>query len=503
MKKIVFLPLDERPCNYKFPQFLYKNSVDLIVPPAEILGDKKKPANVDGLSEFLRKEYGDADALVLSLDMLVYGGLLPSRLHYFETPTIEGRLNVLEELKRTNPKLKIYAFSLIMRCPKYSSDDEEPDYYADCGAEIHKLGVCLHKKKLGLEDDETQIAELERKITAKNLDDYLSRRKKNIAVNIRATELRKAGVIDYLVIPQDDSAPYGFTAMDQVLVRDKINALGLSAKILMYPGADETGLALLSHCLNDLYGKKPAVYIRYAAENASAIIPPYEDRPMGETVKYHVMAAGGRLASCFADSDVVLCLTAPSKGMTEARYQNKHTVEYDCFRNVPELIDFVSVGKPFIIADNAYANGGELALLNVLNEEKLLDKPAAYAGWNTNANTLGTALAQGFLYLINGATKEHYDFLALRYVEDFGYCGKVRFLVADNMLSDYGYDYFYVENERGVIAEKVKAELEKFVAEHMSSVADEIEIADVYMPWRRMFEAGITAKWKKSDEKSR
>ena len=499
MKKIVFLPLDERPCNYKFPQYLYKNSLDLRVPPVDVLGDKKSPADVDGLAAFLREECLNADALVLSLDMLLYGGLLPSRLHYFSVFDVEKRLDVLKELKNKNKKLKIYAFSLIMRCPKYSSDDEEPDYYADCGAEIHKLGVCLHKKQLGIENDDEQIAELKAKITDKNLEDYLSRRKKNIEINIRAVELRKAGVIDYLVIPQDDSAPYGFTAMDQVVVRDKIAELKLSAAILMYPGADETGLALLSHCYNDLENTRPAVYIKYAAENSAAIIPPYEDRPMGETIKYHIQAAGGRIVTSLPEADIALCVTAPSKGMTEARYQAKHTVEYDCFRNIPELIDFIKyctdIGKPFIIADNAYANGGELALLSILDGENLLDKPAAYAGWNTDANTLGTALAQGFLYLIRGATQEHFNFLALRYIEDFGYCGKVRFYVADN-LKDYGFNYFYVKDSRGIIADKVKSELEKFVKENMPSIADKIVINDVYMPWRRMFEVGVKAEWK-------
>ena len=47
------------------------------------------------------------------------------------------------------------------------------------------------------------------------------------------------------------------------------------------------------------------------------------------------------------------------------------------------------------IADNAYGNGGEMLLIRMLNRAHLLDEVAGYAGWNTSANTLGTAIAEG------------------------------------------------------------------------------------------------------------
>ncbi|WP_146128286.1 DUF4127 family protein [Lactiplantibacillus pentosus] len=40
MKKIVFIPLDERPCNLEYPLRLFKNRDDITVvcPPKSILG---------------------------------------------------------------------------------------------------------------------------------------------------------------------------------------------------------------------------------------------------------------------------------------------------------------------------------------------------------------------------------------------------------------------------------------------------------------------------------
>ena len=76
--------------------------------------------------------------------MLLYGGIIPSRLHHFSLEELTGRLDAVRELKKRNPKLKIFAFALIMRCPSYSSSDEEPDYYEICGREIFLTGQIKH-----------------------------------------------------------------------------------------------------------------------------------------------------------------------------------------------------------------------------------------------------------------------------------------------------------------------------------------------------------------------
>ena len=81
MRKIVYLPLDERPCNALFvPKLFNGENLNIVIPPK--MGFKKTPARWEDISAFLIKECADADGLVLSMDMLLYGGLIPSRLHY-------------------------------------------------------------------------------------------------------------------------------------------------------------------------------------------------------------------------------------------------------------------------------------------------------------------------------------------------------------------------------------------------------------------------------------
>ena len=50
MKKIVLLPLDERPCNYIYPQRIFNNGdIKITVPDMSIMGDKKTPADHEGI----------------------------------------------------------------------------------------------------------------------------------------------------------------------------------------------------------------------------------------------------------------------------------------------------------------------------------------------------------------------------------------------------------------------------------------------------------------------
>ena len=156
MKKIVLLPLDERPCNYDFPYKLFQSDEFQIVRPKE-LGDKKTPGDIQKIKEFLLEECKDAYGLIVSVDTLLYGGLIPSRLHKETVETLKGRLEVFKELKEANPQLKTYAFTCIMRCPSYSNADEEPDYYDFYGEQIHKQGIAKHKVILGMETEENWL----------------------------------------------------------------------------------------------------------------------------------------------------------------------------------------------------------------------------------------------------------------------------------------------------------------------------------------------------------
>jgi hypothetical protein len=497
MKKVLLLPLDERPCNFEFPVKIFNSPAFQVIRP-EKLGDKKTPADPESIRDFLLSQAAEADAAVISVDTLLYGGLIPSRLHCLGEEEAEKRLGVLREMKEKNPALGIYGFHCIMRCPSYSSSDEEPDYYENFGEEIHLIGKYTHMKSLGLCGGE-ELEKLLAKVDGKALADYTGRRAFNLKWNCRSLDLVEDGTLELLVIPQDDSAPYGYTAMDQKIVREKISDKLIQNKVLMYPGADEVAMTLLSRVMNDLNGRRPGVYVRYASVKAPYLIPNYEDRSLGETIKYHLMAAGCWMTPELSQADFVLCVTAPGENMMESDLQPACNIPYDVERNLTEMLWFIDtcIQKkiPVALLDNAYVNGGEIALVRLLNQEKHLLDLIAYAGWNTSANSMGTVVAQAVCWLYWGNTKSHYDFLVERYLEDVGYCAIIRKEVTHLELPSLGMSYFDVKEKRGVVAEMVRKRLIAFQHLYLSSLGDQVKIDQVYMPWARMFEVGISAEY--------
>ena len=492
--KLVMLPLDERPCNSLFPQHLFRhNTLELVLP--QTLGNKKQPADLEKVDQFLLDACRDADGLVLSLDTLLYGGLVPSRIHHSRPEQLAPRLEIIRQLKRENPSLLIYGFHVIMRCPDYSSDDEEPDYYAQYGRQIHQAGEVLHRSRLGLCGDQELKVMLE-EIDQEKLKDYVDRRSCNLQLNYQALDLVEQGVLDALVIPQDDSAAYGYAAMDQQSVRDRIARKGLMREVLMYPGADEVGLTLLSRMLNHMAGCKPKVYVKYAAEGAKSVLPIYEGCSLDTTVRNQILSAGCQLTDSYENADIILAISAPAERIEEAVQQPSQERGYCVERSLPEMVDFVEErvreGRIVSIADNAYGNGGELLLIRMLNRAGLLDKVAGYAGWNTSANTLGTAIAEAVDAYHFGITPSHRDFLVERYIEDAGYCGLVRARVT-RVLGQYGVNYFDVLGQESAVSKRIFQELERFIREEMSSIAPRVTLRRVWMPWHRMFEIGLDA----------
>jgi hypothetical protein len=496
MKKIAVLPLDERPCNYRFNQLLVQGTpYEVVSPNISILGNKKQKGNLNAIADWLLQVASSVDGIVCAVDTLVYGGIVPSRLHHDDTETLLARLQVLRTIKKQYPEVKLFAYNLIMRNPKYSSSEEEPDYYEYCGREIHLYGVYEHKQSLGqlLPSDQAQFEHIKSTIDKVSLNDYLIRRQQNIQINLAFLEMIKDGTIDFGIVPQDDSSPYGLTAIDQKIIRGRIRELNIELNCYMYPGADEVTNVLLVRMINHHQTVKPKFYIHYASITGGQQIPLYEDRLLHETVKYQILAAGGCIVSSMNEADLMLLINVPSGHMKEASHQHEASLEYDAFRNLIEYVELanygIELGKKVIIADVAYANGGDLNLLKLLRQKGILYKISAYAGWNTSSNTLGTCIPQGVLDHIFPNRTNNLDFLALRYVEDFGYCSVVRKSITEHLVMPN--HYFLLDGKRGCVVNQIREALQIFINHELNTDDISIILDDVYSPWNRMFETGL------------
>lgn len=499
--KIMYIPLDERPCNYQYPSMIaaLKEDINLVVPPLEILGRKKTKTDTGKLWSWMKGNMDDCDALILSIEMFVYGGLVPSRLHHMSVDECLENLKRIEEIKKYNSDIKIYASNLIMRTPSYSNSDEEPDYYENYGKDIFTFGYLTDKKKRGLltSSEEEKLKAVREHIPSEYLDDYIERRKVNLAVNQAAIELVKDGFIHFLSIPQDDCSEFGFTPMDHEVVDRSISKWRLKFKVYNYPGADEVGCTLLSRAYNEYHSRCPKVYPVYSSVNGPFIIPSLEDRPIGESVKAHITAAGGLIADSATESDFILLLNTPGKMTQNSTEQENKDITYSSHRSLREFVerarDYIAQGKKCVLADVAFINGGDTELIYMLDDAEIMDKLYGYAGWNTVCNTMGTAIATGLIGYDSQDEYQRIYNLVFRFIEDWCYQSIVRRDITLNELQIINGGSTTLNENEGKIVPIIKDKLDRHWNENIkkSFKGYDVKIEDIYMPWNRMFEIGM------------
>ncbi|MEG0687626.1 MAG: DUF4127 family protein [Hungatella sp.] len=401
MSKILFIPLDERPCNMVYPDYIGKISgLELCMPPKRMLGEFKKAADVEAIWDWVFEHIGEASHAVLSMDMMLYGGIVPSRLHHLTDETCEKRIGLLKKMKEKAPDVQIYAFQLITRAPARDGSGEEPDYYEDYGYRIFRHGVIADRMDTGAAswEEMKEIEEIRQQVPEEYLKDFLERRKLNYRNHIRTIAEVECGVIDYLIIPLDDCREHGYAPAERRRLGARLAEKHLLNRVFLYPGADEIGCTLLARAINSRSKLIPKVYVDYSSLRGKLQIPSYEDRSIGETVCYHLLAAGCEEAEGSKEADFVLAVNPPTP--FSLRLEKELITEELILESERNFPGFISRMKRYLregilvgIADCAIPNGADRVLMEFLYEEKLLDRLAAFGAWNTSSNTLGTVVA--------------------------------------------------------------------------------------------------------------
>ena len=122
--KVAFLPIDNRPVCYTLPKIIagIDKNIDFSLPKREFLGDLNKTADINALFGWL-ENLPSQDAIIISLDTLIYGGLIPSRRGKETLDELKARLKKLKIILQ-NKKAKVYAFSSIMRISNNNYNEE-------------------------------------------------------------------------------------------------------------------------------------------------------------------------------------------------------------------------------------------------------------------------------------------------------------------------------------------------------------------------------------------
>ncbi|MCM1010843.1 MAG: DUF4127 family protein [Fusobacterium sp.] len=433
--RIGFVPIDNRPVCYTLPALIagIDNSLELFLPPRELLGDLKKRADVDEILAWI-EGLKNIDAFVISLDTIAHGGLIPSRR---SSDTFEDILERLEKLKKVLRGKKVYAFSSIMRISNNNINEEEKPYWDEWGKKIFEYSWVLHKEN-----------RMTREVPAEILTDYLATRRRNFMVNKVYLDWQQEGIFDTLIFSKDDCAKFGLNVQEA----ETLKSLGATVKT----GADEIPLSLFARALEGEYKIKP-IFLEKWQKN---LISNYEDISIDECVRNQIELAGMMVSR---EPDVELYVN------------NFLQKQGEIVMNIPTEPfngEWTKPQKPYAIADVRFANGSDNAFVKVLFEAGV-ENMLGYSAWNTSANSLGSLLLALKVTLNaqkNGTfNQEMFNRLMLtRFLDDWAYQANVR-QIAGGELKEKMIPY------EGLLREKFPCNAE----------------ISYKLPWNRSFEVEI------------
>lgn len=395
---IVLVPLDERPVNTGLVADVASVAGHrLELPPEGARARYREAASTDALAAWLRERAADPEvgALVVSVDMLVHGGLIPARTTDEDTATVLRRLDVLREIKEARPELPILAVTLVTRASDHDSAIEEPEYWATYGRRMHTLGREAHQAW------EDGAGSPDADVPADVRRDFARRRLRNHIVNLSAIDLRADGVLDHLVVTADDTARFSAGSVEQGWLA-YWGVLDPAMQVPIYPGADETGAVLVGRALTMLSGVSPRVRHVTADPEGMERIPPYENAPLSTSVPRQIAAAGGTVV----EEDPELVLVVHTSDPARGDQGGPHAVDdpVAAAATVALVAEHVASGVMVAVADLRYANGSDPTLVEGLRAAGLLDEIVAYGGWNTAGNALGSTVALGVAAVVADRT---------------------------------------------------------------------------------------------------
>jgi hypothetical protein len=497
--KAIVVPIDNRPVTYQFPLLLGQVAgIEIIAPPREIMGSLTVNTSVNVLNEWLSHtiQRQSPDVLLVCLDSIIYGGLIPSR-RIDATPTqILEQSKLIPKWKRLSSRPpKIYAQSSIMRISDNYDNTEEKQYWSRYGREIFAWSEALHRlstAQAGNDPDATslragELSQLEARIDSKVRKDYLDTRWRNYQLNRRLLEYAESGEIDFLVFSQDDSGQYGLNVMEKERLQAEAHRRNLR-NVVAYSGADEVLMTLIGRWLIEQNGHAPTTNVVFSPACGEAIASRYEGHTIGESVANQMSAIGltnrSQSGSAGAEFQIVVHTSGERQGdhiwltgHPDLRNLNTNTAVAETIATLE------SSAVPCILCDVAYSNGADPLLLEQLLQRKdLLQKLWGYAGWNTTGNTIGSALATGIARWFSQKSgndqrgQAHLtNALFIRLADDWAYQTQVRKTLGNDLSS---------------------ANLHKLMAPQLERIKEALGIQppkiDLTLPWNRSFEVEVT-----------
>jgi Protein of unknown function (DUF4127) len=485
---IAFVPLDDRPVTAQLPVMLGRIAgVRVQAPPARDLGRYLRRGDSDAIVRWLVAESNDPRiaSYVVSTDMLAYGGLIASRVPGASYADAYFRLQELAAIHARRPSAWIGAFGTVMRLAPTGTPGGSGFFAAYPAWTYLQQYANLPDPPLPSQVQRAQT--LRDKIGEPALDAYLATRARNLAVDRHLLRLAAAGTIDRLVLGQDDAGPVGLHVREVRLLQTEAAQFGLNGRVSIEPGADELGMALVANALARQARWTPRIGVRYSTPDGARYQDPLEFAPIADAIDGLIGLCGGVRDD--ADPDVVLFVRVP----------NTPAADDDAFAAAMDRA--VAAGTRVALADLSFLKSyrEQQTFAQRILQSGLAAKLDAYAAWNTNANTVGTALAEA---VAAGAGRRtgtydalaHRTFTFVRFVDDYAFHDQIRpdlnaqldaQGIADHTMLPASVAAPLAERNRALLWNRAQSILSRlYPGYHIAAM-------QIELPWDRTFETAV------------
>ena len=488
---VLFVPQDDRPVSLQYTVDTAKAAgMTVLTPPQNLISGKTYKGQADQIWNWVEQNAGRADVMVLSTDTLIYGGLVDSRKHNLPLSTLEYRLKRIEALKANYKNTRIYGFGTVMRSPRASGGGTEPSYYADYGPTIFQIAALQDKLDAGtLTQAETQkLMSLQASVPVEYLQDWFSRRQKNMQINKGLIDEARKGVFEYFALGHDDTSQLSQSALEGRYLNQYSKGIPRT-QYGSFPGADQLGLLLMARSRTDESVEKPTFSIIYPLGGAGKTLPGYEDQTIDKTIAEHVEAVGGTMTTAGKPTVLLAVNTPLSTSTSESEaFGNLPMVSQATNAFVDRIQQATEQGVTVSVADIAYNNGSDNTLVGAMYKRDILYKIGAYNGWNTASNTVGYAIAQGLL-LKSMSPEGHRDMLTQQYLDNWAYQANIRkdiYRMQDSIRTD---NVRYSGDLNSKLEEYLQERIQDFGETYLKVDPRTIKAT---FPWGRLFETDIT-----------
>ncbi len=384
--RIVLVPLDTRPpCRQLVIDAgtVFGTKIDALA--YEIADYYTMPGETKAAQAWLLENIHASDAAIISIDQLLYGGLLAAREAKKSPTEIDSFIAYLQKLHKEHPSVPLYAFSILPRMiPPASIDDYYDNKYILAYSRLADR-YALYGDPL----DKVKMQELEAKISPQSLAQYLALFEQNELLTRALITLVKEGTLERLLIGQDDGEMYSISNIEkrrlQLLLKDEQLP---TEKAAIVHGADELALTLLAAISAKKNDYQPKIYLDWDDKETPHEILPFMAISLYETAIEKITLFGGICKENAAEANFVLFIHAGSeKNLALQR------------KSIERIEKYLTAGTPVALVDLSRHFAAEETLLPLLIERASpIEGLLSYAGWNTASNSVGTALAEAILF---------------------------------------------------------------------------------------------------------